>query len=148
MHTFSTQTTIKAPVTEVWETLADIGSIYQWNPGVIESHTTSKPETGPGASRHCDLGGNNYLDEEVAEWQPEKKITMRITDTNLPFKSADIRFTLQANDIGTVVTVSPLYELKFGLLGRLLNQIYVENNYKSGMEKLLAGLKNFIEGEK
>ena len=146
MHTFSTQMTIEAPVQEVWKTLADIGRIYQWNPGVVASHTTSDQMTGNGATRHCDLGGKNFLHEEVVEWQPQQKLTMRINDTNLPFKTADIRFTLQDEGTATVVTVSPIYQLKFGPFGRLFNQIYVEGNYKSGMEKLLAGLKDYVEG--
>ncbi len=145
MHTFSTHTTIEASVSEVWETLADIGRIYEWNPGVIASHTTSEQTMGAGATRHCDLGGRNFLHEEVVEWQPEQKLTMRISDSNLPFKSADIRFTIKENSKGTVVTVSPIYQLKFGPFGRLFNQAYVENNYKKGMESLLAGLKAYVE---
>lgn len=145
MHTFSRQTTIEAPVSEVWETLADIGRIHEWNPGVVASHTTSDQPTGAGASRHCDLGGRNFLDEAVVEWQPERKLTMRINETNLPFKSADIQFTLEAVNKGTTVTVSPLYQLKFGPFGRFLNWVYVTENYKTGMENLLTGLKNYIE---
>lgn len=146
MHTFSTETTIAAPVNKVWKVLADIGRIHQWNPGVIASHTTSDQPTGSGATRHCDLGGRNFLHEEVVEWQVQQKLTMRINDTNLPFKTADIRFTLQDKGTTTIVTVSPIYQLKFGPFGRLFNHLYVEGSYKSGMEKLLSGLKDYVEG--
>ena len=40
MSSFATKTTIKAPVEKVWETLADIGSIYLWNPGVQNPRST------------------------------------------------------------------------------------------------------------
>ena len=146
MHNFKTRTTINAPVNVVWQTLADIGTIYKWNPGVRASHLTSKQQIGVGAARFCDLGGKNYLDETVVVWQPEAQLTMRITATNMPFASADIQFFLNADQEGnTAVTVSPRYQLKWGLLGRLLNKIYVGATYKKGMAALLAGLKAYVE---
>lgn len=146
MHNFKTHTTINAPVDIVWQTLADIGAIEKWNPGVRASHLTSQQDIGVGAARFCDLGGKNYLNETVVVWQPEAQLTMRITATNMPFASADIQFFLHADQEGnTAVTVSPRYQLKWGLFGRLLNRLYVGAAYKKGMEALLAGLKAYVE---
>lgn len=147
MGNFATETIIEAPVTEVWQALGEIGDIYRWNPGVRASHTTSEQEEGLGATRYCDLGGKNYLDEEVVLWQPNEKLTMRITGTNLPFATADIRFTLRPENGATVVTVSPLYTLKYGPLGELLDRVYVRGSYQKGMQSLLAGLKTYVEEE-
>ena len=122
MSSFSTAIKIDAPVRAVWEVLADVASIYRWNPGVVNSHATTQDTTGLGACRHCDLGGNSYLDEEVVEWQADERLTMRITDTNLPFKTADIRFRLRAEGDGTVVTVSPEYRLRYGVLADCLTR--------------------------
>lgn len=147
MTTIVTDIKINASITTVWEYLADIGNIYQWNPGVVTSHTTTPEKTGLGASRYCDLGNNNFLDEEVVTWRPQTQLTMRIKDTNLPFKTADIHFYLQPADEQTVVTVAPEYRLKFGLLGKLLDRFYVRDTYKKGMQALLAGLKKHIEAQ-
>ena len=95
MSTFVEQISIAAPQHLVWKVLADIGSIHKWNPGVVDSHRTTVGEVGNGAGRRCELGGKNYLDERVVEWEPEKALTMRIVETNLPFQVADIRFTLE-----------------------------------------------------
>ncbi len=145
MSIFSTSTTINAPVQSVWAALADIGNIQAWNPGVKESHKTTEASTGLGACRFCDLGAENYLNEEVVTWEIEHKITFRITSTNLPFESADIRFTLQEQGDQTLVDVSPEYELKYGIFGNLLDKIYVGRSYKQGMDALLAGLKEYVE---
>ncbi|MEO6457712.1 MAG: SRPBCC family protein [Chloroflexia bacterium] len=145
MSSFTTETRIDAPVDKVWAALADIGAIHRWNPGVVQSHVTTDSASGIGAGRHCDLGGRNYLKEEVVEWSMGKRLTMRITDTNLPFKSADIRFRLQAGGSSTIVTVSPDYSLKFGLLGKMLDRLYVRGNYMKGMRALLSGLKRHVE---
>lgn len=145
MGTFRTAITIQAPRETVWEVVADIGAIDRWNPGVLESHRTTQEGDGLGAGRHCDLGAKNYLVEEVVEWEPPKRLTMRITDTNLPFETADIRFTLEPDDGATRVTVSPLYRLRFGLLGRLLDLLFVRRTYRKGMLALLQGLKRYVE---
>ena len=88
------------------------------------------------------------MDEEVVEWQTGKRLTMRIVGTNLPFKAADIRFSLRPENGATVVTVSPLYQLKFGVLGKLFNWLYVRRTYERGMKALLAGLKSYVENQR
>lgn len=145
MSSFATKTTINAPIENVWSALADIGNIYAWNPGVVESHTTSEQKEGLGATRYCDLGGKNFLDEEVVAWKPNEQLTMRITDTNMPFDTAVIRFYLKAANDETKVTVSPEYKLKFGPIGSLMDRFYVAGTYKKGMDALLAGLKQYVE---
>ena len=120
MENFVVTEIVKAPVTEVWKVLSDTGNIYQWNPGVEKSYSTNDTP-GLGTSRHCDLKGKDYLKEDVVKWEENKYLTMRITETNLPFKSADINFTLTGHDDGTLVSVCPVYELKLGLLGKFLN---------------------------
>jgi len=145
MGTFVEEITINAPTEAVWNALADIGSIYKWNPGVKQSHMTTSSEVGLGSGRHCDLGGKNYLDETVVEWRPDVALTMRIVATNLPFKTADIKFTLDGNGQQTLVTVAPEYTLKFGMLGTLMDIVLVRSSYRKGMVNLLKGLKGYVE---
>ena len=145
MAKFSESIQIQAPVARVWAALADIGSIERWNPSVKESHQTTDGEVTRGAGRHCGLGGKNYLVEEVVTFEPQSRITFRITETNLPFEAADIRFTLAEETDTTVVTVSPEYLLKFGLLGKILDTLMVRMAYRKGMKDLLQGLKQHVE---
>lgn len=70
---------------------------------------------------------------------------MRIVATNLPFKTADIRFALEGRGKETLVTVSPTYRLKFGLLGTVLDAVFVRSQYRKGMINLLRGLKRHVE---
>ena len=146
MSTFSESIVISAPLFRVWNTLADIGRIHEWNPGVVASSKTTPGEDGIGASRHCELGGKHYLDEEVVEWEPQGALTMRITATSLPLESADIRFTLVGHGHRTTVTVSPTYSVKFAWIGHVLDRVAVRSQYRRGMARLLRGLKQHIEG--
>ncbi len=145
MAGFTREIKVNAPIEQVWEALDDIGSISRWNPGVVRSHVTTDKTRGVGAGRYCDLGGKNYLDEQVVEWEPGKALTMRVIGTNLPFQTADIRFRLQPEHDATMVTVSPEYTLKCGLAGRILDVLFVRHMYKKGMTALLAGLKAHVE---
>lgn len=145
--TFDEHITIDSPVESVWSVLADIGSIDRWNPGVKGSHRINDVD-GLGGSRHCDLGGRNYLKEDVVRWDPNTALTMRITETNMPFQEADIRFTLEPLDGGsTRVTVSPIYRLRYGWFGALLDRLMVRSTYRNGMRDLLRGLKRDVESE-
>ena len=147
MSTFETEINIEAHIEQVWDALADIGSIYQWNPGVHESYATSDEASGLGATRFCDLGGKNYLNEEVVEFETCRKLTMRVTGTNMPMEKADIHFTLEADGDHTRVTCAPAYTLKYGPLGSLMDRFFVRGTYEKGMQSLLRGLKEHVEGQ-
>ena len=101
MSTFSESIEVRAGAGAVWNLLADIGSIYEWNPGVESSWKISRGKPGLGATRRCELRGKGYLDEDVVGWEPERALTMRVVETNLPFKRADIRFELGDAGDGT-----------------------------------------------
>ena len=145
MGAFTRSIRIGRPIDEVWSVLADIGSIADWNPGVIASRTTSGQVEGEGARRFCDLGRRMHLDEVVTEWLPPQRITFSIVGTNLPFARADICFTLVEVDDGTEVAVSSDYSLRFGPVGRIMDAVMVRRTYARGMEGLLAGLQRHLE---
>lgn len=135
---------IAAPVEAAWRTLADIGEIARWNPGVVASRRLDAGPAGIDAQRRCELGGGRYLDETVIEFEPRRRLTFRITGTNLPL-TADIRFDLAATAGGCTVGVSPDYPVRYGLLGRLLDLLLIRSAYRTGMRRLLAGLKDDVE---
>lgn len=146
MSEFTESIRIAAAPEIVWRTLADIGSISDWNPGVEHSRQTSHGAVDIGARRHCDLDDKHYLDEEVTAFEPCRWMTVRITGTNLPLRTAEIRFALVADTDDTLVTVSPVYRLKFGIFGSVLDALVVRRRYRKGMRQLLRGLKEHIEG--
>ncbi|MCZ6918155.1 MAG: SRPBCC family protein [Gemmatimonadetes bacterium] len=142
---FSEEIAIDAPIERVWRVLADIGSVHAWNPGVRSSRLTTHHGEGVGAARHCKLAGRRYLEEVVVDWEPLKRLTVRITATNLPFEAADVRFMLRATSSGVIVSVSPRYTVRFGFLGTILEWLVVGPRYRRGMKALLDGLKAHVE---
>lgn len=145
MNRVRATTTIEAPPERVWATLADLGSISRWNPGVRSSEVTSGARSGEGARRHCELPGGRYLDERATDWREGESFRIRIVDSNLPLKSSSVRFAIEPAGDGTRVTVEPEYELRGGRLGRLLDRVVVRRLYVRGFRDLLAGLKYHVE---
>ncbi|MCH8901628.1 MAG: SRPBCC family protein [Chloroflexi bacterium] len=146
MSRFSTQVRIDASKEKVWEVLADLGGIYKWNPGVVHSHSTSDSTEGEGAMRHCDLQRKgDYLEERAFDWREGEGYKIDIYETNLPLKRNIVEFTLEADGEGTIVTVTPDYELKFGPIGVLLDKLFAGRQLRTGMADLLAGLKYHVE---
>ncbi len=145
MATFTESIEIAASPNSVWGTLVDIGSIAEWNPGVVASRCTSGGEVDLGSKRICELGGRNYLDEEVVEFVHQRRIAFRINDTNLPFAHAVIRFTITPAGDHSYVEVSPEYRLKYGALGKLMDALMVRRMYRAGMVDMLRGLKRYLE---
>lgn len=146
MSTFSEEIHINAGPNAVWKILANIGTIADWNAGLTASHTTND-KIGVGATRHCVISNTQSLDEEVVDFVEDQAITFRIIRSTMPFKSADIRFTLTSIDEGTLVTVSPLYNLKYGFIGALMDRFFVQRMYSKGMRGLLDGLKAHVEAQ-
>jgi uncharacterized protein YndB with AHSA1/START domain len=145
MSTFAVTATIHAPPSSVWATLADIGTMAEWNPGVVISRVTSDQAEGEGASRYCQMPGNAFVEERVVEWDPNSRITFRTIDSNLPFKTADVHFRLEPRGSATLVTVTPEYTLQWGPLGWMMDFLMVRRMYRKGMLGLLAGLKLKVE---
>lgn len=150
MPRFSQSIKINAPRHKVWDSLADLGSIYKWNPGVSKSFSTSQATSGEGAMRHCDLQTPTgkklgYLKEKAFDWREGEGFKIDVFESNLPIKSNFIQFAIRADGDGTIVTVSPDYVIKYGPLGALLDILMLRRQFKKSMDRLLAGLKYYVE---
>jgi len=145
---FAVESRIDVPKARVWEVLSNLGSIYKWNPGVTSSHSTSESGSGEGATRHCDISNGpikGYLEERALDWREGEGFKIDIYDTNLPLKSNVVEFSVRADGESTVVTVSPEYTIKFGIVGKLMDALMMRRQMRKGMEGLLAGLKYHVE---
>ncbi len=148
MGSFTAQIKIDAPKERVWEVLADLGNIYKWNPGVVHSYSTSEEPGGEEATRHCDVQQGplkGYLEERAFDWREGEGYKIEIIDTNFPNKGAVVEFSVKEAKGGTVVEASPVYQLKFGILGYVIDRVFFERQFRKAMAGLLAGLKHHVE---
>ena len=55
------------------------------------------------------------------------------------------RYTLTPDGSGTLVRQTMEYELKFGLVGTLMDAMMVRKKWDAGIKGFFAGLKHYVE---
>lgn len=86
---------IDAPKDKVWSTLANLGTIQNYNPMVAKSYYTSEARTGVGASRHCDFSPMGSVGERIVAWEEEKAYSIEVYDSHLMPMIVKAHFELQ-----------------------------------------------------
>lgn len=149
MPVVSHEVTIDAPRAAVWDTLADIGSVSEWNPIVDHSADTSNSiATGIGAARHCELPGSmGAIDEVVTAWDELDSMAFDVRGARM-MRAMHARFDLA--DAGTATRVSMISEftMSFGPLGALMAATMGKRMLARNMEQTLAGLKAHVEAQR
>ena len=136
---------IDAPAKEVWKVLSDLSASWQWIPAALVSYSTGLENRGIGAERYCYLGNGHFIKDKVVNWREHERLTTKIVCTSLPFESGELQFEMRQERESTVVTASSVYELDFGLIGRILDALYIGPIYAKHIAQLLAGLKRHVE---
>ena len=145
MGAYSTNVTIDAPASQVWDVLSDLGSIYKWNPGITHSRLTSDTSPGEGATRQCDLPNGGFLRERAFNWRDGEGFTIEVYESTLPMEKSEVDFRITAHGESSVVALMIDYKLKFGPIGAIIDAVFARRQISKGMDDLLAGLKNHVE---
>ncbi len=147
MTRISHEIQIDAAKDDVWAAIADLGAIQDFHPGVKKSYYTTEQESGVGASRHCDLKPFGSVEERATEWKEGESLALEIYDGEKtpPFKSAIAHISVEENADGTIARFALEYELKFGLLGRLMDRFMVKRQFDKVVPAILSGLKRHME---
>ena len=136
------QVTIEAPREAVWATLADIGSVSQWNPVVTHSVETSDEgrEAGIGSARQCDLPGSiGAIEEVVTGWDELTSMEYEVSGAKM------IRFDLESTGDATRVTMRSEFSMILGPVGALMAATMGRRMMGQNMDRTLDGLKAHVE---
>ena len=136
---------IAAPPGKVWAVLADLEAVSHYNPGVKHARYTSSVREGVGASRHCDLNQKGWVKERVIAWEPRKAMTMELYESQWPLKFMRWRTAIAPDGMGTRVTQEMEYQVKFGLLGRLMDKLIMQRKLDQTLARVFISLKRFVE---
>ncbi|MGO1120633.1 SRPBCC family protein [Rhodovibrionaceae bacterium A322] len=138
---------VEAPLSDVWASWDDYGSIWKFNPGLKGSYLLEgSTETGIGALRQCDLAdGKNYIREKIIGYEPEKTLVLDIYEGTVPIKRATASFEFSAlGPNRTAVSMRMVFELKMGILGRLMAPI-LKGQFTRTLQALLDGNAAYVE---
>ncbi|GMN06454.1 hypothetical protein MTsPCn5_18430 [Croceitalea sp. MTPC5] len=147
MEKITVTRTIPFPKKEVWAVLDDFDNIHLWNPGLKDSHSTTKDKkTGLGAQRHCDLAPFGSFEERITEYVPNKKMVIDIYDgAKLP-PIKNMGGVIELTEVNNKTNVSFTFQYKTkGLMGKIMNPIMIKPKMTEGTESFLKGLDHYLK---
>lgn len=137
---------INAPKEQVWKTLANLGDVMNYSAHVNNSYYDSEETTDVGCSRICELDGMTVR-ETAVEWIPGERymLKMEFLKGSAPIEDFRVGPHLKADGEATIVTYKASYDVKFGIIGKLLDHVVMQNQNRKVMKRVLDGLKHHIE---
>lgn len=136
---------IEAPPERVWEALAKLDALHEYDPGIVKSALRGERRAGLGADRQCDIKAGGWFRERVTVWEPGKALEFTLYDCTLPVRRLRHHYTLRAENGGTRVDQTQEYTLKYGPLGAVLDALVVRRKWDAGVKSFFAGLKEYVE---
>jgi hypothetical protein len=123
-----------------------VTAVQHYNPTVLAAHVEGGQTTGVGARRVCELAPKGTVKERVTKWQAEQCLGLEVTESDWPIVFMQWDTHLAAKDGGTLVTQQMHYQVKFGLMGKLLDALVMRRKLDSTITDVFKRMKVFIEG--
>lgn len=146
MTTLHNEITIDAPIWTIWNTLSTIDQLDQYDPTVKKSTALTTNTSGVGAKRKVDmLDGKNWFEEKVTECKPNEALAFELTACSFPIHRLTHSYSFEP--VGQQIKVKQVmqYQMKFGLLGKIMDALMVRKQSDQGIKKFMSGLKSFTE---
>ena len=145
VYSVQTNITVRANRQAVWALLAQFDDVHTWAPGVLKSHGIGQSKLGVGHGRHCELKGFGGIDETITQWLPNEKLVYSVSDVG-PLKNGSSRWELrQLNEQQTELAISLSFELRFGVLGRLMFHLMMKPKLQASLDGAAAATKKRVE---
>jgi uncharacterized protein YndB with AHSA1/START domain len=136
---------IEASPARVWAALARLDALHEYDPAIRKSEVRAEQPAGLGADRRCEIAGGGWFRERVTVWKPVHELEFTLHDCTLPVRSLRHHYTLTPEGSGTRVDQTQDYALKYGLVGLLLDALFVRRKWDAGVRSFFAGLKRYVE---
>ncbi len=132
---------IDASSDEVWGVLKEFGTVSEWAPTVTKSYYLDSQTYGVGTGRHCDIEGFGSIDEVVTEWQEGVGFTYSVTPLG-PLDNVNSSWQLERiGDRKTKLQVILSYDLRFGILGKILHKLVMRRKLEQSLPDTLAAFE-------
>lgn len=146
MATIRNEIIINGPIEKIWQALTEIEWLEKYDPTVKASKALTVTTNGLGAKRKVDmLDGKNWFEEYCTIHQPHEALTYELTACSFPIHKLKHSYSFETVGDQTRVKQVMEYEMKFGVLGNIMDALMVRNQSDKGIKKFFAGLKSFIE---
>jgi ligand-binding SRPBCC domain-containing protein len=146
MTTLHNEITIDAPIEKIWTVLANMEELEKYDPTVLKSTATTDAKNGLGASRKVDMrDGKNWFREKVTIFKPNEALEFELTACSFPVHQLKHSYSFQTTGSQTKVKQVMQYRVKFGLLGKIMDNLVIRKKSDKGIKQFFAGLKSYVE---
>jgi carbon monoxide dehydrogenase subunit G len=145
MTTLHHEVRIRAPIERVWSALCDLPSVERYNPMVASARLISETREGVGAARRCELKPKGWVEERVFHWSPRQSIGFEVARSEWPLVFMRWKTELASEGDTTHVTQEMSYELKFGVLGALMDALVMRRKLDRSVQEIFESLRRYVE---
>ncbi|MBS1689044.1 MAG: SRPBCC family protein [Bacteroidetes bacterium] len=146
MTTLKNEIAINAPVEKIWAVLSDLPLLEKYDPTVLKSELVSTETSGIGAKRKVYMkDGKNWFEEKITIWQPNESLTIQLTNCTFPISGLAHSYSFSTNGNNTIVRQVMKYEVKYGVLGKIMDWLMIKKQSDKGIKLFMSGLKNIVE---
>ncbi|MCB2049100.1 MAG: SRPBCC family protein [Novosphingobium sp.] len=141
---------IDMPRAEVWDKLRDISVADKYVPGVKAIRVDTARREGVGASRTVFMDNGQEMQETVEEWTDGHGFVIRVHKGDKPaipiFKQFKFRYQIDDDGVGTMLSPTMIYEMRFGPIGALLSPVIGKAFAKAAADIALAMREYYLTG--
>lgn len=144
-HRIHAATPIDAPVSQVWEVLADFNSMYTWAPNIEDTEAISDVQRGVGAARRNTAKGFGAIDQHVTAWTDQQGFTYRV-DAFGPFTQTHTAYRLRpTGDDTSECRLELSFDMRDAPPGKLPTAAQLSAKLHAGLREILDALKHRVE---
>lgn len=138
---------VDASKDRAWEVLADFANL-SWTETVTNAHYINDKQAEVGAARHCDLPDDAYIVERITQWEEGRKLAYVIDDASDPITTDSyVIWRVTGDNNSSKVSFEAQYELKYGLIGDLMNVLMVKDRFSSQITHFMGEYKTYVESQ-
>ena len=134
------------PPSALWALLSDLEAVQRYNPTVRTARSLDGCRTGVGASRSCELEPKGRVVERVTAWEEGEAVGFEVVESDWPIHFMRWTTRIAPRDGGSVVTQDLEYQVKFGPMGWLLDNLVMRRKLRTMLDEILAAFIAHAEG--
>lgn len=145
MTTLHHDVTARCPPERVWALLADLEAVAIYNQTIAAARVRGAARAGVGAERECDLKPSGRVVERVIAWDEGRAVGLEVVESDWPIVFMRWTTRVDADEAGARITQELTYQVKFGPLGWLLDNLVMRRKLTSTLDEVFANLVKAAE---
>jgi uncharacterized protein YndB with AHSA1/START domain len=137
---------IAAPPEKIWPFLVESEKILKWFTILQKFEYTGEQKSGVGTPFYYEeksAGRLMKLSYEVTEWVENERLAFRMVSG--PAKKDDQIWSIESTPSGSRFILTEDFEMPWGVIGKIMDALFVGRAIGKRLEEMLANLKSLAE---